>query len=291
MRQKPLEKKEEMTDLPILQDVSEINYLKEEISRLEDKQLELRKSWLQKRVKNHYKQRAIYTIIVIISIFIIMLLVYKGQLDQYPYSDSMREAVLDSAISFVGISLVVLCFWAIYLLNRRSGDISEIEMIEAKQRIQRQLPESESETSYFNRLVKINVENLGEYYTLVKIHTRNSFRASLAAGIVGFAFVFGGVIVALNNNDNQTVGLISATAGILINFIASVFFYLYNRTVRQLKEYHDSLLDVQNILLSFKIIEDIKDDATKAEMTTNVVKFLIARKSTDERKPTAEAGT
>jgi Cyanobacterial TRADD-N associated 2-Transmembrane domain len=45
---------------------------------------------------------------------------------------------------------------------------------------------------------------------------------------------------------------ISTGAGVVTEFIAAVFFYLYNRTVRQMKEYHDSLLSVQNILCPSK---------------------------------------
>jgi phosphate/sulfate permease len=97
----------------------------------------------------------------------------------------------------------------------------------------------------------------------------------LLAGIVGFSFIIFGLSIGLTNSENgQLVAIMSTAAGIITNFIAGVFFYLYNRTVQQLKNYHDSLLDVQNVLLSFKIIGDLKDDVQKANMTIQMLSFL-----------------
>jgi len=55
-------------------------------------------------------------------------------------------------------------------------------------------------------------------------------------------------------------------------------FYLYSQTVRQLKGYHDSLLDVQNILLSFKLIEGTSDEKERSAMTQKMIEFLATRK-------------
>jgi hypothetical protein len=77
----------------------------------------------------------------------------------------------------------------------------------------------------------------------------------------------------------SAISYVSAGAGIITEFIAGVFFYLYNRTVIQLKEYHDSLIHVQNILLSFKIVGDTKDDTQRNAMMELMMKCLIATRS------------
>ena len=77
----------------------------------------------------------------------------------------------------------------------------------------------------------------------------------------------------------QIISYISAGAGTLIEFIAGVFFYLYNKTVSQLKEYHDSLLKVQNILLSFKIVGDIQSETDKVKMMVQMLDFLMGKQT------------
>jgi small-conductance mechanosensitive channel len=134
--------------------------------------------------------------------------------------------------------------------------------------------------SYFDSLVEINVTNLAEYYVLVKAHTNNSFRASMIAGVIGFGFILSGLGIGLFGGANtQTLAYVSAASGVAVEFISGIFFYLYNKTVRQLKEYHDSLISVQNILLSFKIVEDTKDDTQKAHMVNQMLAYIIGKQS------------
>src|SRR5262245_48452267 len=103
----------------------------------------------------------------------------------------------------------------------------------------------------------MNLETLATYYTLVKTHTDKSFTVSLGVGIIGFLLIITGLTAGfVGAQSNQVVSYIAAGSGVITEFIGGVFFYLYNRTVRQMKEYHDSLLVVQDALLSFKLVEE-----------------------------------
>lgn len=134
------------------------------------------------------------------------------------------------------------------------------------------------EQPYFDRLVEINVRNLGEYYALVKAHAENSFRVSLWVGLLGFALIAIGLIFGFSNPTYLPIAYISAAAGALTEFIAGVFFYLYSNTVRQMKEYHDSLLETQNVLLSFKIVDDIADPQQKQKMVEALLSYLLGKR-------------
>ncbi len=155
---------------------------------------------------------------------------------------------------------------------------SEVEKTEAIKRIYLGFPEpSEDKPEYFDSLVKINVENLAAYYSLVKTHTSQSFKVSLMISVIGFMLIVAGLIIGFKY-DEKTIGFISTGSGLITEFISGVLFYLYNKTVRQLKEYHDSLIDVQNILLSFKLIESTTDEKSKAEMVTKMLEYLVQKK-------------
>jgi hypothetical protein len=158
----------------------------------------------------------------------------------------------------------------------------ELEKYESMKRLYFGLPGSDN-SNYFDKLVNINIDNLGDYYRLVKVHSRQSFLISVVSGIVGLIFIIIGISVGFKDNKVENITYISTASGILIEFITSIFFYLYNKNVRQLKEYHDSLLDVQNILLSFKLIETTKDDKEKSVMIQKMIEFLVGKKRFEKK--------
>jgi hypothetical protein len=156
-----------------------------------------------------------------------------------------------------------------------SGIQRELDEALARQAVLSQLPGDEKST-YFESLVSINVTNLAAYYSLVKEHTDNSFRVSVIAGIVGFILIVGGLTLGLMASPNtQFVAYLAAGSGVVVEFITGVFFYLYNRTVQQLKEYHDSLISAQNVLLALKLIGDTIDATEKAKLVAQVLGVLV----------------
>lgn len=132
---------------------------------------------------------------------------------------------------------------------------------------------------YFGNLVRINVDNLSDYYTQVRVHTNNSFWASIAAGGLGFLLIVAGLTVGFVQGDAESISFVATGSGVAVEFISGVFFYLYNRTVRQLKDYHDSLLDVQNILLSFRIVEQTGEQQRGA-LFEKILDFLLKQRAT-----------
>jgi hypothetical protein len=131
------------------------------------------------------------------------------------------------------------------------------------------------DADYFERLVRINVTNLGEYYYLVKTHTGRSFSVALVSAVAGFAVIGTAVGLAFYRNEASNFEYAVVVAGLLTEFISGVMFWLYSRTVRQLKGYHDSLLNFQNVLLGLKMIEDVQDDSHRAQLLTIMLGILV----------------
>jgi len=184
---------------------------------------------------------------------------------------------------------------ALFLGQRRMSALEqEYAVLTAKKRILSPPQTSPGEGtvpqgSYFDRLVDINLTNLGAYYGLVKVHANNGFLIATVAGAIGFALVIFGLILGLVGDPTKAkdVSQVAAAAGVITEFIAGIFFYLYNKTVRQLKDYHDSLLAVQNVLLSFKLVGDTQDSAEKARMIGQMLLYLVGKHSPNE---TAKGG-
>jgi hypothetical protein len=167
---------------------------------------------------------------------------------------------------------------------------ADLEVLAARRRTKELVPASAT-SSYFERLVAINVDNLGAYYALAKFHTENAFRVAMAAGIVGFLLIVGGLIAGYFGSRTDTVAYVSAGAGVAVEFIAAIFFYLYNRTVLQLKDYHASLIAVQNVLLAFKLVEDSPGDQRSA-LVAELLSLLMGTNPSDSGRSigTGDAG-
>jgi hypothetical protein len=129
---------------------------------------------------------------------------------------------------------------------------------------------------YINELVEINVTRLDEYYNEVKRHTVYSFSFALIVGLVGFALIVVGIFLGYDG-ERLTTAYLAGISGILIEFISGVFFYLYNKTVKQLKLYHDNLIDLQNTLLSFQLIERVNKPSDKDAIISKIVDYLIGK--------------
>lgn len=182
---------------------------------------------------------------------------------------------------WVIIGIAIITLFSVALLGTHIDEISKlegkVERHKAEMEIFRELPLSDAtdSSSYFQNLVTINVTNLRDYYFLVKQHTNGSFRAAIGVGIVGFLLIISGLAIGFLKSESNSVTYIASGAGVLTEFISGVFFFLYNKTVRQLKEYHDSLLNVQNVLLSLKLLESVNDPQLRAPMITTMLEYLM----------------
>jgi uncharacterized integral membrane protein len=134
------------------------------------------------------------------------------------------------------------------------------------------------ESNYFDELVTINIENLSSYYTFVKESTEKSFYVSIIVGIIGFILLI--VALIINMNNAKEISYIIGGSSLITEFISGIFFYLYNKTVRQMKEYHDKLVFVQNILLSYKLIQDTKE----VELKSKIIEMVVSNITSNHNK-------
>jgi hypothetical protein len=158
--------------------------------------------------------------------------------------------------------------------------ITDINILENQKSRLNQNTHSNNSNIYFDNLVSINLRNLEEYYDLVKNSNKKSFYAALIMCVFGVLLISSGLVASYFITEFKGISYIASASGILIEVISGLMFYLYNRTILQLKGYHDSLLDVQNILLSFKLIEDIKDETRRSEAMKQMLEYLVRKRNT-----------
>lgn len=182
----------------------------------------------------------------------------------------IEEADKNIIVTIFSVSYSVLFF----ILFDSKEKTLELEKKNLEEKIKG--TKSIDEQNPFDRLVRINVNNLEEYYDLVKKSNSKSFYTALIMSIIGVIIMLFGVGIGIGNQSNLTS--LAVASGLIVEIISGLLFYLYNRTIIQLKDSHDSLINVQNVLLSFKVIEQITDEDKKSEVLKQMIDGLITRK-------------
>lgn len=254
----------------------DISYsLKEEITEIEDNISKLRGN-----IKNEWHQTRLY-VCGILGMAILEALANYWAINNvhlliersdagFPvfavfFSDFFVLSVLISFVSAIIIQQTKITSWK-----------AEIDGWQTRKSVASQFAKNTEKPSYFDSLVRINVENLTAYYKLVKEQTDNSYKIVVNMCMLGFILIGVGVVVGFVNLTHiNMITYISSGSGVLIEAISSIFFALHSRTVRQMKVYHNNLLAVQNVLLSFKLIENSQDESEKAKMIGQMVAHLI----------------
>lgn len=216
----------------------------------------------------------------LIALFILLIIPITILVFNYFYTTISLSIGIKMVIwIFIGIVLIFIISDVINLSSIRNN----IEKTEARIEDLTIFRKVKQPVEYFNKLIQINVSNLDDYYAMVKRHTSLSFTFSLLVGLLGFALIVVGLIMGFGaENSDKVISYISTGSGVLIEFIAGVFFYLYNRTVLQLKDYHEKLIEIQNILVANQLISTVKADDQFA-IITKMIDGLFKLKESQEK--------
>lgn len=130
------------------------------------------------------------------------------------------------------------------------------------------------EKDFFNNLVKINFKYIDKYYLQTQIQADKAFTMSAIAAFAGFLIIAAGVVQMYIGRLEPAY--LTTTAGLVSEFIAAVFFYLYNKTILKMAEYHRKLVLTQNIGLALRITQDLPEKERVAAQAA-----LVERLSAD----------
>lgn len=108
-----------------------------------------------------------------------------------------------------------------------------------------------------------------QYYTHENLRqVRWIFWLSLVAMFLGFLIIIGGAILAFklaNENPDTTqvssiVAIVTSLSGVIVEFIAATFLFVYRSTMKQASQYVDVLMRLNIIGMSIKLVNEIEDN-------------------------------
>lgn len=111
-----------------------------------------------------------------------------------------------------------------------------------------------------------------DFIIILEVLTRKKMCA--IAACVGFAIIIAGIVQMYFGKLEPAY--VTTISGVVSEFIAAVFFYLYNQTILKMADYHKKLVLTQNVGLVLRITQGLPDGQRFVSQCS-----LVDRLSTD----------
>lgn len=192
--------------------------------------------------------------------------------------------VIGHDVPFELFGVVLFCFtMSIVLLSSDIEHSHELELKKIKKEreiINHKIEDEETKSSQSKTvdLIRLNLNQLTEYYSINKNQAKSSYYLSILFVSVGFAALIACILIALYSKDSKmTIAIISGVSGILLQFLGGANFFLYNKSLEQVNRFYDQLVKMQDTMLAVDIIQQVDERKNKLLMTEVLVNSLIER--------------
>jgi hypothetical protein len=187
---------------------------------------------------------------------------------------------------FLGIPTLPLTVIILFLLLpnnplniSKSTILETIEVKEIKQEREKIIERIEKDDSVID-VIRLNLNQITEYYTINKNQARRSFSFSALVVFLGFITVIVAILLPfIKEGQKPELSIISGISGIVLQFIGGANFVLYNRTVEQSNRFYKQLTRIQDTMLAVELCKQVKDPEKNLQLMDKLITNLIERSS------------
>lgn len=147
----------------------------------------------------------------------------------------------------------------------------------------------EVQDDVFENSIKMSYKYLDQYYLQIREQAQKGFFVTVCVSVFG-AILLGIGIVAMFLEKTEP-SYITCASGVITEFIAAIFFYLYNKTNLSMSKYHNKLVLSQNISIALKVADTLpSEDKTKnknkiiEELLKDINSYLIKSDSENNKE-------
>lgn len=175
-------------------------------------------------------------------------------------------------ITLIMLIMLILLYLLMYNLKVSSLDnsIKTKEKIVEKINVEELI--NELDKDFNNNMIKINIYQLNAYNDQTKSQANKSFKIASRTSIIGFILLCIGLISVFWGKNKP--GYLTTGVGLLIEFLSGIIFYLYNKTIVKMGEYHKKIVLTQNIALALKATDDFETNK-KMEVRGKIVDEIL----------------
>lgn len=123
-------------------------------------------------------------------------------------------------------------------------------------------------------MMRRNVAELKGYYAITRQQASNAFTSALVACFLGFLIFAAGLLVIYLSPDKSSIIPYSTIAGVIVEVISGLFFWLYSRALKQINIFHEQLDESQQFLTAIQVTANVSREK-RDEIYENIIRKLI----------------
>jgi len=185
------------------------------------------------------------------------------------------EVIREASMSLDSVSLAAALLGSLSKVWAQKSDVAA-----AEKRTYRDKLENAQGDDIFKYLLLINTAALEEYVAQTRLQAEQSFRLSRIVALLGFILLGVGIVFGfystLQGDQSLSAAYLASVAGLLVEFISGVFFYMFNKTLQQINLFHDKMISAQHVAVSFLANGLIADASQRDQLKGDLAKGLIS---------------
>ena len=251
--------KKQLSENNITEDIENDNI---QISQKE----QLKKIRKELRILKENEHKKIYDVSIFLSGIVLSIICFFDSIwmlgERYW---KIKDLILPVAIGFF-VSLIAIVYRHLYIDMRKTKCETTISEFE-KENIVDQSQEDIYETS-----IQMSYKYLDQYYLQTREQAQKGFMVTITVAIVGGIIIAVGIISMFLGKGNPAY--VTTASGVIIEFISAIFFYLYNKTIRSMGDYHTKLVLSQNVSVALKLSDSLSTEA-QDDVKATIIKELV----------------
>lgn len=125
-------------------------------------------------------------------------------------------------------------------------------------------------------VIRLNLNQLDEYYTINKAQAKKSYSFSVITIIFGFLAIIFSIIYFIHINKFSEIVLITSLGGLIMEFIGATSLTLYKVSTKNINEFYNKLSYLQHIMLAVELSNKLNGDNKDKEISS-IIGSLIHR--------------
>ena len=241
-----------------------------------------------KALRKNKKVRLAFFVFIILATFLFIFLIMISR----EFSSQFEIVIRDLSapiFSVLGLAFFIslLSFTKIDLSKRNiDADLEALraERIEIQKRIADTKQETEKSKETIFDTIQLSLNQISEYYTINKSQARSSFNFSIFAIITGLVTLIGGIwLFYFKDTPRLDLTIISSISSVIVEFIGGAYFYIYNKSQKQLNYFYDKLVKMQDTMLAVQLCESLPQEK-EIEQKEKMITILMERSSPEISK-------
>jgi len=123
-------------------------------------------------------------------------------------------------------------------------------------------------------VIKVNLNQLDEYYALNKVQARRSYSFSITMIIIGFIVLISAIVLLISGKIAINITIIISLSGLISEFIGATSLMLYKESTKQIQVFFNKLSYLQHIMLAVELAEKVNADK-REEQISIIISSLI----------------